>query len=170
MGLLTLQLARRGGAARIIVSEPHDGRRALAQKLGAHQVVNPRATPVAEAIADFTRGRGVDAAFECAGHPTALATCLDAVVRQGTVVMVGVNAASARLELDLYQFHFRFITLIGSYGGGRQSDWHAAAQWIGELDLAPLISHRYDLADIATAFDVARVGQGMKVLVGPGLA
>ena len=38
MGLLTLQLAHRSRAARVIVSEPNPDRRALALRLGADQV------------------------------------------------------------------------------------------------------------------------------------
>ena len=168
MGLLTLQLARRGGAARILVSEPDPARRALALRLGAEQAIDPREANLPQAVATFTHGRGMDAAFECAGLAGPLAECLRAVGQRGTVVMVGVNSKAARLELPLYDFHYRDLRLIGSYGGAGRGGVRAAAEWLGQLDLAPLISHRFDLADIARAFEVARTGQGFKVLVGAG--
>jgi L-iditol 2-dehydrogenase len=168
MGLLALQLAKRGGAARTLISEPNPARRALALQLGAEQAIDPREASLPEAVASFTRGRGVDAAFECAGLPAPLAACLQAVRQRGSVVMVGVNSKSARLELPLYDFHLRDCRLIGSYGGAGRGGFRAAAEWLGQLDLAPLISHRFDLADIARAFEVARTGQGIKVLVGAG--
>jgi L-iditol 2-dehydrogenase len=170
MGLLTLQLARRGGASWAVVSEPDPARRALATRLGADAVLDPRAADVPAAVRDLTAGRGVDAAFECAGRPEPLADCLRAVVREGAVVMVGVNPRSVRLDLDLYDFHFRALRLIGSYGGAGRSGFAGASRWLGRLALAPLISHRYDLEDIAGAFEVARAGSGMKVLVGAGLS
>jgi L-iditol 2-dehydrogenase len=170
MGLLTLQLARRGGAARVVVSEPNPARRALALRLGADLAVDPREGDMPEAVRDLTRGRGADAAFECAGLPDPLADCLRAVAREGTVVMVGVNPRTARLELDLYDFHYRYLRLIGSYGGAGRGGFRAAVEWLGQLDLAPLISHRFDLVDAARAFDVARTGQGLKVLVGAGVS
>ena len=117
MGLLTLQLARRGGAARILVSEPDPARRALALRLGAEQAIDPREASLPQVVATFTHGRGVDAAFECAGLAGPLAECLRAVGQRGTVVMVGVNSKAARLELPLYDFHYRDLRLIGSYGG-----------------------------------------------------
>jgi L-iditol 2-dehydrogenase len=169
MGLLTLQLARRGGAARALVSEPNAARRALALQLGAERAIDPREGGLREAVREFTSGRGVDAAFECAGQPGPLADCLGAVVRQGAVVMVGVQPRAARLELDLYDFHYRYLRLIGVYGGPGRGGFRAAAEWLGQLQLAPLISHRFELQDIAEAFDVARTGQGMKALVGAGL-
>ena len=170
MGLLTLQLARRGGAARVLVSEPAPRRRALALRLGAEQAIDPHETGVQETVMSWTRGRGVDGSFECAGQPAALADCLRAPVRQGVVVMVGVNASAARLELNLYDFHYRYLRLVGSYGGPGRGGFRAAAEWLGQLELGPLISHRLDLADIAHGFDLARTGQGDKILVGAGLS
>jgi Zn-dependent alcohol dehydrogenase len=80
--------------------------------------------------------------------------------------MVGVNAATARLELDLYRFHRNDVRLIGSYGGPGRRGFDGAVGWLGQLDLAPLISHRFDLAEIERAFQTAREGRCLKVLVG----
>jgi threonine dehydrogenase-like Zn-dependent dehydrogenase len=165
MGLLTLQLARRGGAARVIVSEPLAARRVVARELGATAVVDPSSESLPEAIAELTGGRGVDAALESAGHPAPLADCLEAVAEGGTVVMVGVNPTPARLDLPLYRFHRRNLTLRGSYGAHGSGDFRAAVNWLGELQLRPIISHRFPLAAVGAAFDLARSGQGLKILV-----
>ena len=167
MGLLTLQLAHRSRAARVIVSDPDPDRRALALRLGAVQAVDPRDGQVEAAVMAATGGDGVAVAFESAGVPAALADCLQAAANGGRVVMIGVHPSEARLSLHLDDFHPRNLSLVGVYGGrGRVP---AAAQWLAHLDIEPLIGRRYELADINTAFDVARSGQGLKVLVGPGL-
>ena len=54
MGLLTLQLAHRSRAAQVIVSEPNPVRRALALRLGADQVVDPRDGQVEATVAAAT--------------------------------------------------------------------------------------------------------------------
>jgi threonine dehydrogenase-like Zn-dependent dehydrogenase len=169
MGLMLVQLARRGGAARVLVSEPSQPRRELALRLGADRAVDPKAEPLAEAVGAFTGGRGVDAALETAGHPAPLNDCLGAVAEGGTVVIVGVNPADARLDLPLHRFHRRNLTLRGSYGGHGGGGFGAAVNWLGQLDLASLVSHRFELAEVAEAFDVARAGRGLKVLVVPNL-
>jgi threonine dehydrogenase-like Zn-dependent dehydrogenase len=167
MGLMLVQLARRGGAAHVLVSEPNPTRRALALELGADEAVDPTTSSLAEAVAAFTKGAGVDAALETAGHPVPLNDCLNNVAEGGTVVIVGVNPGTARLELPLYQFHRRNLTLRGSYGGhGGSGGFKTATAWLGQLNLQPIISHRFDLADTAEAFDVARTGRGLKVVVG----
>ena len=165
MGLLTLQLARRGGAACVLVSEPDATRRALALRLGADQAIDPRTDSLAEAIASFTGGAGVDAAFDAAGHPDPLAQCIDSVAEGGHVVMVGVPPTTARLDLPLYRFHRRNLTLTGSYGAIRADAVRAAVNWLGQLELDSLISHRFPLAGVASAFEIARTGVGLKVLV-----
>ncbi len=167
MGLLLLLLARRGGAARVLVSEPSAARHAIALELGATVVVDPLAESLAASSAAFTGGYGVDAAFESAGQPAALADCLDAVAEGGTVVMVGVNPTSGRLEVPLYRFHRRNLTLRGSYGAHGTGDFRAAVTWLGELNLRPIISHRFGLSDVGAAFDLARTGQALKILVHP---
>jgi Zn-dependent alcohol dehydrogenase len=47
--------------------------------------------------------------------------------------------------------------------------FESAAKALSQINLEALISHRFDLADIAQAFEIARSGQGLKVLVGAGL-
>jgi threonine dehydrogenase-like Zn-dependent dehydrogenase len=165
MGLMLLQLVRQAGA-RVLVSEPSAPRRELAVRLGAEAAVDPTGQSLAEAVAAFTDGRGVQSAFETAGHPAPLLQCVEALAERGTAVVVGVAPSTARLDLPLYPFHRRNLSLVGSYGGG---DFAAAARQLGRLELAPLVSHRFDLADIAAAFDVARGGRGLKVLVGSGI-
>jgi threonine dehydrogenase-like Zn-dependent dehydrogenase len=168
MGLIVLQLVRRGGAARAIVSEPNASRRELARRLGADEVIDPSTANVAARVRELTGGRGVDAAFETAGDPRPLADCVGAATHGGAVVLVGVNGRAARFELELHDFHFRELRLIGSYGGTGRGGFRAASGWLGQIQLQPLISHRFGLAELAEAFAIARTGTGCKVLVYPG--
>jgi threonine 3-dehydrogenase len=99
-----------------------------------------------------------------------LSDCVNAVAEGGTIVIVGVSPASARLDLPVYQFHRRNLTLRGSYGSHiGMSGFKQAANWLGQLELQPIISHRFDLADVAEAFAVARSGRCLKVIVGSQL-
>jgi threonine dehydrogenase-like Zn-dependent dehydrogenase len=169
MGLILLQLARCGGAARVIVSEPRSTRRELARRLGADELIDPTAVDVAARCRELTHGRGVDAAFETAGDPRPLADCIAAAAPGGAVVLVGVNTRTARLEVELHDFHFRNLRLLGSYGGPGRGGFRAAAGWLGQIQLQPIISHRFSLSELADAFTIARAGLGSKVLVCPPL-
>jgi len=147
------------------VSEPSPARRALARQLGADQAIDPRTDSLPEAVAAFTGGAGVDAAFDAAGHPEPLGQCLASVAEGGRVVMVGVPPTTARLDLELYRFHRRNLSLIGSYGAIHADAVRVAVRWLDQLDLASLISHRFPLPAVASAFEIARTGAGLKVIV-----
>lgn len=162
-GLLITQLARQAGAGRVIVSEPDPRRRGQALALGADDVLDPAAGPLAQALG----GDVIGVAFESAGSLGGLRDCLDAVADDGRVVMFGVHRDTSILRLPLYGFHYRNLTLIGSFGADRQAAEQAAALLPG-LDLDPLISHRFGLDHIGAAFDAARSGAGLKVIVYPG--
>jgi L-iditol 2-dehydrogenase len=161
-GLLIAQLARQAGAGQVIVSEPDPCRRERALALGADEVVDPAAGPLAGALRD----RVVSVGIESAGRPAALRDLLDVVADDGRVVMFGVHRDTAALELPLYGFHFRNLSLIGSFGADREAAAQAA-RLLPDLELEPLISHRFGLADLAPAFAAARSGTGLKVIVYP---
>jgi L-iditol 2-dehydrogenase len=164
MGLMLMQLVRKAGA-RVLVSEPAPVRREMALHLGAERAIDPTQESLADAVGELTGGRGVQTAFETAGHPAPLAQCVESLAAGGTAVVVGVAPATARLDMPLYPFHRKNLTLRGSYGGG---DFAGAAKLLGTLDLQPIVSHRFGLAATAEAFDVARSGRGLKVLVETG--
>lgn len=169
MGLIVLQLARRGGAARVLVSEPDPERRELARRMGAETTLDPRAHSVPDAVRSLTDGLGAHVAFETAGHAIPLGECLEAVRPNGTVVVVGVNAASVHLDLDLYRYHPRNLTLRWSWGPAGFGDYARAVPvalpWLSQLQLDELISHRFRLAEIREAFAIARERKGLKALV-----
>jgi L-iditol 2-dehydrogenase len=161
-GLLITQLARKVGAGRVLVSEPDPRRRGQALALGADEVIDPAAGPLAEALGDEV----IAVAFESAGSPAALRDCLDVVADEGRVVMFGVHRDTAMLRLPLHGFHFRNLSLIGSFGADRPAAEEAAGL-LGQLDIEPLISHRFGLDEIGAAFDAARSGAGLKVIIYP---
>jgi L-iditol 2-dehydrogenase len=161
-GLLITQLARQAGAGRVIVSEPDTRRRELALTLGADAVLDPAAGPLAGQLAGEVIGVGI----ESAGSLPALRDLLEVLADDGRVVLFGVHRDTAVLSLPLYGFHFRNLSLIGSFGAEHEDAVYAAAL-LPLLDLEPLISHRFGLGQLGQAFAAARDGSGLKVLIYP---
>src|SRR5262249_19267040 len=73
IGLLAAQVARAAGASTVIVVEPHPGRRALAERLGADAAVAPE--DAAPALGDLPR-HGPDIAIEAAGSAEAVRSAI----------------------------------------------------------------------------------------------
>ena len=166
MGQMVAQLTRVAGA-RVLVSDPDAGCRAMALELGAEAVVDPVRESLADAVRAFAGEDGVDIALESAGAGPALADCLQSLRPGGTAIMVGVNAAAATIPFPLWRFHRWQLKLEGVYGSGGVATFREAVKMLPQLQLTRMISHRFGLAEIDEAFSVARAGQRGKVLIEP---
>jgi len=87
IGALCVAAARHLGAGQVIVSEPAANRRALAQRLGADEVIDPSASSASVRVLELTGGAGVDLAVECVGEARPLDDCLASTSRGGRTVV-----------------------------------------------------------------------------------
>jgi len=168
MGLLTMMLARRRGARRVIVSDPLEARRATARRLGATGVVDPARESLRDRVHALTRGRGPEVVCEAVGKPELVAEALALVRPTGIVQLVGVSPKGSRLALDLWDVHFREITIHGAFGRGRA--FRRALALLPRLGAAPLVTARFPLARIEAAFAHAAAGRGVKTVITPAAA
>jgi 2-desacetyl-2-hydroxyethyl bacteriochlorophyllide A dehydrogenase len=88
IGLLVALVAR-GAGARVVVSEIHPSRRALASELG-FDVVDPGAVDVAEYVAGLTAGAGADVVFEVSGSPAGALDMTRFASLRGRIVLVAI--------------------------------------------------------------------------------
>jgi threonine dehydrogenase-like Zn-dependent dehydrogenase len=165
MGLLTLALARARGAGTTILSDPVAGRREAARALGADVLVDPAGEALAQAVAAATQGRGVDVACEAVGQPALLAEAVRLTRPRGIVQLVGVCPPGSTLPADLYDFHYRELTLLGAYGRG--TAFRRVLPLLAAIGAARLVTDRYPLAKVADAFAHAAAGRGLKTAITP---
>jgi L-iditol 2-dehydrogenase len=163
LGMLTAAVARAAGATEVImVGRGH--RLDLARQMGATDVVDyEQGDPVA-AVREHTDGVGVDYTFDCSGNVAVLQQALDTVRRGGKVAVLGLAGAETatvspdRLVLDE-------IDLLGI-----RSSPNAYAPMIelmasGAVDVSPLVTHVYELADVEKAFDALRSRAAIRPIV-----
>jgi L-iditol 2-dehydrogenase len=165
MGLLTMVLARRRGARRLILSDPIAARRQVARRLGAHVVIDPASERPADRVMALTRGQGADVVCEAVGKPALVAEALALVKPRGVLQLVGVNPKGSHLPIDLYDVHFREITIHGAYGRG--SAFRRALALMPRLGVDRLVTSRFPLHRIGEAFAHAEAGQGVKTVITP---
>jgi len=156
VGLSAIMAARLSGARQIIAVDPVAGKRDLAMRLGATHPLDPAATDVLSVVRSLTAGQGADYAIEAAGRPELVTMAFEATARGGTIVSVGIPAATATVALpgpDLVR-HEKVVT--GSlYGSCRpRQDMPAILDRYadGDLPLDLLVSRTYQLQDINEAF------------------
>ncbi|MGH6630534.1 MAG: zinc-dependent alcohol dehydrogenase, partial [Burkholderiales bacterium] len=80
IGLLCLKLLVAEGVKTIVAGAAADAvRLQKAREIGADAIVNVSDADWLQKVLDETNGLGVDAAFECSGHPASVRNCLHAV-------------------------------------------------------------------------------------------
>lgn len=149
IGLLVLQVARAAGAE-IVYTEPLAHRAAVAEQFGA--------VPWA--------GQPVDVVFECAGVQPAVDDSLTAVRPGGKIVLVGIPATD-RTSFNASVARRKGVTL--KLSRRMKHTYPRAIRLVeqGLVNVRGLVTHRYPLEDITTAFAVAQRREGLKVVVEP---
>jgi len=165
MGLLTMVLAGRRGAKRLLLSDPIAERRAMAKRLGAAATIDPSSEDLRARVAQLTGGRGADVVCEAVGKPELVSEALTLVRPGGVLQLVGVNPKGSRLPLDLWDVHYREIRIHGAFGRGRS--FRRALALMPKLGVTPLVTATFPLAKIEDAFAHAAAGRGVKTIITP---
>ena len=169
IGVLTLMAARAAGATQLFVTDPNNTRLDLVRGIiKGVTTINPTKANVGEVIRAATEGGvGCDVAIEAVGNEHALKDCLDAVRKQGTVVVTGLHPHEN--PLDWFQVTFKDIDIRGSWCYPTHY-WPRVIQMIstGALPAKQVITKKTTLADAVTeGFDVLLDpgGQHLKILI-----
>jgi len=160
-GLMFVQYLRRvlGYDGLMLVSEPNNDKRKLALRFCADHAIDPGDRDAVEAVQDYTSGKGVDYLIEASGAGRVLAFIPGLIKKQATVLLYGHGHAGVDLSV-LNNLMFReptLVTPVGASGGfesdGRPSVYLRALNLIErqEIDVAPLITHRYNSLDAVQA-------------------
>lgn len=168
IGLFHLQLALLAGAGKVIVSNPTELRREFARELGAHVTVDPTSEDLAEAVAEHTDGRGVDAAVICIGLPALVNDALKMTRKGGRVNVFAGLAGAGWSEVEANLIHYNELSVTGASDAHR-SDYEAALRLIesGRVEVERMVTHRFPLREAAEAIESSASGEGIKVAVKP---
>ena len=164
IGVLVVAVARRAGAARVLVSEPLEHRRRTALRFGADAAWSPDATT--DELMAATAGRGVDVAVEMAGADEAIATAV-ACARPGARIALGGIPSEPLSTFPAAPARRKGLTFAMVR---RMHDTYPRALRLATsgVDLDDLVSDRFPLERTADAFEhaVGRTGDKTVVRVG----
>ncbi len=151
IGLLVLILLKYRGAEHVIVSDATPFRLEKARELGASYTINPRESDFAAEIEKATDGRLCDIAIEAVGITPTAENSLDALKIGGTAIWIG-NAQKI-IEIDMQKIVTRELSVRGNYVYSYKEFAECVALLeSGKIDLSPLMTDRYSLADGVKAF------------------
>jgi (R,R)-butanediol dehydrogenase / meso-butanediol dehydrogenase / diacetyl reductase len=167
VGILTAQVARYAGAARVLVSEVSPRRLEIARALG-FDVIDAREGSIAAALSDATDGIGAPVVFETAGVQATIAASANCVHAGGQILQVGMPKVPPTLDITRLLFGEITLTPIRVY---RDDDVAAAVAIAasGSLDLETPVTHVLPLEGLAEGLELAhQATDACKILIEPG--
>ncbi|WP_205631759.1 NAD(P)-dependent alcohol dehydrogenase [Microbacterium sediminis] len=159
VGILAAQVARALGAADVVLSDVSDFRLEVARRLGF----------ATERVGDVPDGPGhedADVLLECSGAPGALASGLWRLRNGGRAAMVGLPKHDVELPLSRLNVKEVRLSLVHRYA----HTWPTAIALIssGRVDAASIVTHRFPLAETATALTLgSHTPDSLKAIILP---
>lgn len=143
------------GARRIIGIDLLESRLKTSPRMGANETIDASREDPVEAVRKLTGGAMADLVIEAVGHrDQCLNLCANLCRRDGRILYFGVPTET----LDCVRWRdvmMKNITVHTSINPDFSRDFPLAMRWIseGRIDVTPIITHRYPLAEIQTAFE-----------------
>ncbi|MGX6648949.1 S-(hydroxymethyl)glutathione dehydrogenase/class III alcohol dehydrogenase [Maricaulaceae bacterium MS644] len=171
IGLNVIQAARMVGADKIIGIDINPNKRAMAEKFGMTDFINPSeigADKVVEAIVDISGG-GADYSFDCTGNVNVMRQALECCHRGwGESIVIGVAEAGQEISTRPFQLVTGRVWKGSAFGGARgRTDVPKIVDWYmdGKIDIDSLITHKMPLERINEAFDLMHAGTSIRSVV-----
>jgi L-iditol 2-dehydrogenase len=167
-GLLHIQLARAGGAARIIATDISDYRLNAAKQFGADAVIHG-AEDVPVRLRELNDGRLADLVIVCTGAMPAIQQAIRSIERGGTLLFFAPTAAGVDVPIPLFDFWRNEINVVTSYAGSGD-DLKESLELIRDrkVRVADMVTHRLSLAEAGLGFQLTASGQdSIKVIIDP---
>jgi L-iditol 2-dehydrogenase len=167
IGLFCQQALQVLRGSRVYVADLSPERLAVAKKLGAVRVINPREEDVAKVMLAETGGEGADLTVDAVGGAITKKTSLDALRPGGASVWIGLHENT--ITFDSYGITLPERQVLGTYAATIDELRHALELMSsGKVDALSWVQ-RFSLEDGVTAFRrmLAAKGNDIKAVVCP---
>lgn len=171
IGLNVIQGARMVGADKIIGVDINPAKRAMAQKFGMTDFINPSEIgndKVVQAIVDLTGG-GADFSFDATGNTNVMRQALECCHRGwGESIIIGVAEAGREIATRPFQLVTGRVWRGTAFGGARgRTDVPKIVDWYmeGKINIDDLITHKLSLDEINHGFDLMHEGKSIRSVV-----
>jgi L-iditol 2-dehydrogenase len=164
IGCLFVQLLRRAGVS-VLASEKLVARLALGTTFGAEAFSDQDA--LADAVAETTRGRGVDLLLVTSGGAQVLSRACR-LVRDGGAIHYFAGGDGSSLPLPLEELYHRELTITATYSSSPADLGEAFDLLVrGEIEVEALISHRLPLERLSEGVGMMLSHEAVKIFITP---
>ncbi len=165
VGINAVQLAALVGAY-VIAVDLSERKLQWARELGAASTINAsEVSRVSKEVKKLTGG-GADIAMEVIGNPRTIEEAFESVRVGGRLCVVGYTPET--ISIIAGKIMFKELEIVGSLGcpPGEYVPLIRMVE-LGRIDVARLVTHRFDLDQIQDAFDVMKRGDSLRSIVIP---
>ncbi|QJE96914.1 L-threonine 3-dehydrogenase [Luteolibacter luteus] len=164
IGCMAAAVCRFAGARHVVVTDVNPWRLKLAEKLGATRTVNVAEESLGDAMKSLGMKEGFDVGLEMSGHPSGLNDILNHTSNGAKVSLLGIFPDKVAIDWD--KVIFKGLILKGIYGREMFETWYKMSSMIrAGLDISPVITHRFPVADFKLGFETMMSGQSGKVVL-----
>jgi L-iditol 2-dehydrogenase len=152
-GLLHARLAVLTGATPVIAVSRTRWKLDMAERMGAHHLVESSVQDAVEEVRRLTGGKGADVVIDAAGGAETLKAAIDMLRPGGRFAAFAVSHEAVR-GFSTFPLYFGEISIIGSRALTPQ-DMNPSIQLVasGAVDVNGFITAKYPLSDAAAAFE-----------------
>jgi threonine 3-dehydrogenase len=164
IGIMAVAIARRAGARHIVITDVNNYRLDLAEKMGATATVNVSKQALRDVMSELKMTEGFDVGLEMSGVPSGLNDMLETINHGGKIALLGILPENTGINWN--HVIFKGLEIRGIYGRRMFETWYKTIAMIESgLELAPVITHHFDVEDFQKGFDIMRSGQSGKVIL-----
>lgn len=169
VGLAAVHAASILGANPVIAIDVSSEKLEKAGDFGATHLINAGSVDVVRTIMEMTDGRGVDHAIECAGIIESMENVFRCVRNNGgRAIIVGNLPKGGKITIDPFML-ICGKRIAGSWGGEtdpeRDISEYVKMYLEGKLQLAKMLTHRFELPEINEAFDILESGKMGRAII-----
>jgi threonine 3-dehydrogenase len=164
IGIMAVAIARYAGARHVVITDVNDYRLGLARDMGASIALNVSNGSLDQTMQDLGMEEGFDVGMEMSGNPSAFNEMLRTMHHGGKVALLGILPDGT--AIDWTQVIFKGLEIKGIYGREMFETWYKMSSMLQSgLNMEPVITHRFPLADYQDAFELMESGQSGKIIL-----
>jgi threonine 3-dehydrogenase len=164
IGSMAAAVAKQAGARNVVITDINDYRLELAKNMGATRTVNVAKESLTDVMKEIGITHGFTVGLEMSGAPQGLNTLLENAQHGSKIALLGILPPNTLIDWNLVIF--KMLEIKGIYGREIFSTWYKMTHMLESgLNLDPIITHHFDIADYQKGFDVMLSGQAGKVIL-----
>jgi threonine 3-dehydrogenase len=164
VGMMAVAIARHVGARHVVITDINPYRLELAKKMGATMAIDSRKTSLDEVMQKLEMREGFDVGLEMSGNADAYNAMITHMNHAGKIALLGFLPRET--QIDWSTVIMKGLNIKGIYGREMFETWYKMICMLQSgLNIAPVITHHFDMKDYEKAFAVMRSGESGKVVL-----